>query len=256
MVSYSSDPSLDEVMSDDKLRFAFQTFLKRNHMAEILEIWAEFEELRMEVDDGRKIEHFRNICQSFVLPGCPKPVNLSCEVSETLKQLYCDLAVMRYDRFPMKMLKSFEHDLFALLEVSCLPSFLLSSIFQDVRNGVFMTSEEEFSRQKAEFFFGMKIEGSLRRQELLRIMPVKEKRFFVLSKKTGKSVIVQAKPNSPVVPLLPTPSCPTLVQVPDHLSPDHLVFTLDEPCIQGDGPPEAHGAGTVGLWDLVAKDLK
>jgi hypothetical protein len=252
MALYSDDPSLDELMSDEKLRFAFQTFLKRNHMSEILEIWEQFEHLRLETDDALRISIFRTICENFVLSGCPKPVNLSCEVYETLTQLYSDLDVLHLQELPMKLLKNFEHDLFALLEVSCLPSFLLSPIFQEVRSGVFMTHEDEFSRQKAEYFFGMKIDGPIKRQELLRVMPVKEKRFLLFSKKTGKSIIVQSSPAPTLCPAPSSADLPRYIMV----EPSHpMIFSMEDPCIDGEGSGEVHGAGTVGLWDLVAKDL-
>jgi hypothetical protein len=56
-----------------------------------------------------------------------------------------------------------------ILQLTCLPMFLMSDMYQEFRNGVTDTAKTLFSRRKCQQFFGQTIVGPLRRQEILTV---------------------------------------------------------------------------------------
>jgi hypothetical protein len=238
------NPSLDQVMANERMRFAFQTFLKRNYMSEVLEIWLDFEELKAQNDDQQKIYLFQRICAKYLMPGCRSPVNLSYEVIESLLTIFHEIETGQCQSLPLNLFAYFESDLFTLLEVSCLPPFIMSTTFSELQRGVYLTSEEEFSRIKAEFFFGMKIEGSLKRTEIVRnISSDRQRNYFVRTKRRNSdpSLTLKGGQND------------TLID--DEMNVDHMAISLAPQInpVQDSIGMRQHGDGAVGFMDLFKK---
>lgn len=158
---------LEDVLNDENLLSAFKFFLKRNFMSETLDFWTSICEIEAAPEKEKK-GLFLALGQEFISNGCPRPVNISYDLIESLRHSVDEIKSGKPVPLPTSVLYGAKTEIYYLLASSCLSDFLASDIFLEFENGIVPTSKSEFSRAKAQDFFGMKIIGPLRRVELLK----------------------------------------------------------------------------------------
>ena len=158
---------LEDILNDENLLTAFKYFLKRNFMSETLDFWLSVCELEC-APENEKSNLFLALGSEFIVSGCPRPVNISYDLIEVLKKSVEDIRSKKDTPIPANALYGAKTEIYYLLASSCLSDFIASDVFLEFENGEVPTSKSEFSRAKAQDFFGMKIVGPLRRVELIK----------------------------------------------------------------------------------------
>ena len=149
---------LYEVLQDKALRDAFKLFLERSLMSENLQLWDSIEDFYNMITPQERMDQFNHICQTFILPDAPNPVNFSFEVLSTLRRLNQELADEKRLELPSDVLEALRRATWDQLLFTCLPAFAFSDFYGDFLTGSVDSSQLAYSRMKAEDFFGMKIE--------------------------------------------------------------------------------------------------
>uniref|UniRef100_A0A7S4UA84 RGS domain-containing protein n=1 Tax=Paramoeba aestuarina TaxID=180227 RepID=A0A7S4UA84_9EUKA len=163
--------SLVQVLSDEALRQTFLDFLRERHTEENLHLWFALEEFNEVRTQEERINVFTQICRTFLLPDCKTPVNYAIAAIQPVRNIYKQLASGQFE-LPADVFRPLRQSCWDQLLFSCFPPFLESGIYADFLSEKLDTSKVGFSRRKAENFFGMKIEGPLRREEVISVINV------------------------------------------------------------------------------------
>ena len=183
---------LGEVLEDDRVRAAFLSFLSRNYMAEGLLLWLELQKLRMCMDEKDWCVMFLSTCEEFLLPDSPEHchvqgcmddivaayhvlkrlstlTSLSCSppASPPMSSSFSSSSCLGEDdvvELPLTpsslqpLILKIEKVVWGNMAASCLPLFILSFEYKAFMEGKVDTAKAAFSREKAERFFGERIE--------------------------------------------------------------------------------------------------
>jgi len=163
---------LEDIITDDVLKESFLVFLKGNYMSANLELWLDIAEYEGSADDGRE-SVYNVIYKRYFEKGCESPVCLPNRIAQNITQYYqASYLSFAYGNqqkrsFPADLFLKAKEELWTILQLTCLPMFLMSHEFISFQNGVTDSAKTLFSRTKCEWFFGQTIQGPLKRQEIL-----------------------------------------------------------------------------------------
>ncbi len=160
---------MEEIFEDDNLFDAFYSYSQRNLMSETIDLWKAVESLDNQPTPEERGRRFKEIAAEYFLRGCRSPVNLNHDLIDRLRHTHLDLQYGSIVAPPSDLITDLRKEIWLLMASSCLPAFLDSDVFDSFQNGVLFSSKEEFSRYKAEQFFGSSITGPLQRSEIIEV---------------------------------------------------------------------------------------
>ena len=180
--------SLVEILGDEKLREVFRYFLSRRWMDEALDVWGKLEQIDHRGNEEEKGRLFLELCKKHFVAGCPNPVNVESDVLQMVlgefeavsssccssssysftspSYSFCSSEETAEDEplpqekkgLSKRVMSYLKSEVWLLMASSCLPAFATSEDFTDFLDGKVDSSKGAFSREKAEQFFGCKIE--------------------------------------------------------------------------------------------------
>jgi len=198
---------LYEIISDDQLRISFLTYLESNYMSVSFELWLDI--MKYEVDcrtnEERRILYVQ-VYKKFFEKGCPSPMSLPMTITKSITQYYQPhyTEPNAPEQLPLQLFEKSKEELWMILVWTCIPSFALSEVYQDIRNGVVDSTKTLQSRKKCEAFFGQEIVGPLQRAEIVSILrannatyqkqklKIKDELDYQHNKKFGMGDVVKA----------------------------------------------------------------
>ena len=160
---------MEEIFEDDNLFDAFYSYSQRNLMSETIDLWRAVEGLDELVFPDEKGRRFKEIAAEYFLRGCRSPVNLNHDLIDRLRHTHLDLQYGSILSPPSDLILDLRKEIWLLMSSSCLPAFLESDVFDSFQRGVMFSSKDEFSRYKAEQFFGHQINGPLQRSDVIEV---------------------------------------------------------------------------------------
>jgi hypothetical protein len=161
---------LEAIMYDSICSEAFHSYLKKNFMAETYEMWDALQTLTT-LSGEAHINHFIRLCSEHIFDFSPSPVCIDCFTIAHLRKLFDEANDGKLQCVPPATIAKAQRELWLGLESSCLPPFYESDFYKTIEKGG-DPCQEEFSRAKAEKFFGLQIMGPLRRVECLQVVEI------------------------------------------------------------------------------------
>jgi Regulator of G protein signaling domain len=150
--------AVSDVLCDPALREAFHAHLNSCLMSEILDLYISLEDFFHLDDPDMKLLAYKKMAEEFFLPNSPGLVNHSFNILAQLREVYEEVSKRTISELPGGLLEPVRIATLDLLAYSCLPPFIMSDIYQDFQEEVLDSTKVGLSRQKAERFFGEKIE--------------------------------------------------------------------------------------------------
>jgi hypothetical protein len=169
------DTMVTEVLHHTDVNKLFVFYLNKNHMKEPFDVY-----LHIQIMSNLPFSHtrqktkmFLELCQTFLIRGCPRPLGVPYILVEEAMCIYRDLLVGKISTVPLRFLKQLENETWSLLHSSCLSPFIVSEMYATYKlNLIEDVEKDEFSRSKIEDFFGVRMYGPLHRCEELSLIPV------------------------------------------------------------------------------------
>ena len=201
---------MEDILEDENLFNAFYSYSRRNLMSEAIDLWNAVESMCYNLPtEEEKVAKYKEIAADHFLRGCRFPVNMNHDLLERLRGLYMDLQYEDTQTLPPVLILDLRRELWLLMTSSCLPAFLDSDVYENFLNGIMYTSKEEFSIQKAEQFFGYRVNPFE-----ITLSPVEDAAVDVPKKRKGKR-----NPKSPRTPSFLSPKNSTLSPAARAVSP-------------------------------------
>src|SRR5258708_6774759 len=132
---------LDDIIADQQLSMSFHTYLDANYMAVSYELWLDIINFETAASEQRR-EKFNAIYKKFFEKGCPSPMSLPAFIVKVLTENYVpNYRELKLEPLPLNIYNKAKEELWMLLQWTCIPSFLLSPVYQDFKNGLLDTTK-------------------------------------------------------------------------------------------------------------------
>ncbi len=228
---------MEEIFEDENLFQAFYSYSRRNLMSEAIDLWKAVESIWQHDNSEReRREMYKAMAADFFLRGCRYPVNINHDLLDRLRRAYLNLQYSEDASVSNDLLLDLRRELWLLISSSCLPAFLDSDVYENFQNGVILSSKEEFSIQKAEQFFGYRINPlEIQANPMFDLSEVskskKKKRPRSLKRLSslGSKARTQSSPLSPFSSLSPVSSPLSANSSPASSPPSTSTLSLPPP---------------------------